>query len=204
MRSCCPPRSGGSSWARGSGAWFGERGRAEDLHSPGALGRGGDSFDVEGAGLGEHALSGRLGGLAEERIHRSAAGRDEDEQTRHLGGDQIRVGHAGRNRNEATGGKRPLVTVEVDQRLPVEDVEGLLLGGVGVKRRRLALVGDLLQEQICPARLRARGLQCQQVVVEPKRLALAGIERDRRASLARLCRHDVLLDLLACCETIIS
>jgi hypothetical protein len=60
------------------------------------------------------------------------------------------VRHAGRNRNEATGGKRPLVTVEVDQRLPVEDVEGFLLGGVGVKRRHLALTGDLLQKQIRP------------------------------------------------------
>jgi hypothetical protein len=32
-------------------------GEGEDLHSPGALGRGGDSFDVEGADIGEHALS---------------------------------------------------------------------------------------------------------------------------------------------------
>jgi hypothetical protein len=52
---------------------------------------------------------------------------------------------------------------------------------------------DLLDEHVCAARLCCRRLEGEQVVVEPKRFTFAGIERDGRASMARLYWHGNLL-----------
>ena len=62
--------------------------------------------------------------------------------------------YAGRNRDEAAGSDRPLLAVDVEHHFAVDDVEVLLFCGVRVKRRDLAVACDLLDEQICPARLR--------------------------------------------------
>ena len=96
------------------------------------------------------------------------------------------------SRKKLSIGPLPGIALEVHDRLSLEDVEGLLLGGVRVKRSHLATACELLDEQICPGRLRSRRLEREQVVVEPQRLALLGIERGRRARPARFGGHGVL------------
>ena len=75
---------------------------------------------------------------------------------------------ARRNRDQGADAERPLVAVEVNDGLPVEHVEGLLLGGMGVQWSDFVLPCDLLDEQICPVRLGPGRLQSQEVVVEPE------------------------------------
>jgi hypothetical protein len=69
--------------------------------------------------------------------------------------------------------------VDVQQHLALEDVERLVLVGMQVQRRRLTALGLLLEEQERATRLLARGLDGQEVAVEPEGLALVGIQDDR-------------------------
>jgi hypothetical protein len=93
----------------------------------------------------------------------------------------------------------------MNDRLALEDVERLLLGGVRMQWGDFAPPCDLLDEQICPVRLRPGRLKGQQVVVEPERLALVVIEHDRPASLrVHLRCHGVLLLAAVYGETNIS